>query len=255
VDTSKIASPLDTAPSSRRNFVKMAAAAGAGLVAAGALVPHKALAATDDPATIIGVALTAELLAVTFQTNAIANATTIGLTPAEVTTISAILATEAYHIRYLEAFGAVPAYPGYVVNAATQSVPFTFPTGTFSSRAHYANVAILLETAFVAAYLAATRAFAADARADLASLTFQIGAVEAEHRALSRAVGGYAPFSDVTFELNLLPNVAAGAGFLISQGFIPATGAAPNTETHLYNDALTTDALTKYGGLVTQTTP
>lgn len=238
---------------SRRNFLKTLAAASAGVALGGAAFPLAAHAATDDPGSILNVALVAEYLAVTFQTNALANAGTIGLTQAEITTIQGVVAAEAIHVEYLQAYGAAAPYQG----------PFAFPAGTFTSRNGYASTAVILETAFVTAYMAATREFAADARADLAQLTYQLGSVEAEHRALSRAVGNFLPYSDVAFETNLIPNVAAAAQVLTTLNFIPsgspsvdvnAAASASRIVTLAYTAANQNQAM-GYINLLTQTTP
>ncbi len=253
-DTNKIVDLAQSQANSRRNFLKVALAAGAGAaLASKALNVIPAHAATDDLPTIINVALVAEQLAVTFQTNALLNAATIGLKPDEVTTIQAVLATEALHIRYLQAYGAAPAY------GTQQFTQFSFPAGTFSSRKGYANTAIFLETAFVTAYMAAVRDFAADARADLAGLAYQIGAVEAEHRALSRSVGGYAPYADLAFELNLIPNVATaatvlGSGSPVGSFLAPASGNT-YTFTDFVGNSLVTNAINAYARLLTAQTP
>ena len=245
MDTNKLTDVLSSSAATRRNFLKVAALAGAGVALGGQAFPMKAQAATDDPATIIGVALVAELLAVTFQTNALANAAAIGLKPDEVTTVRAIVAEEAIHVRYLQAYGAVPAY------GTDAFASFSFPAKTFSDRLTYANTAVLLETAFVAAYMAAVREFASNARADLATLAYQIGAVEAEHRALSRVVGGFVPFSDIAFESNLLGSVADAATFLSNQGFLSPTAG----NTYNYSDTLTTNAIANGASLLLQSTP
>jgi len=225
---------------SRRNFLKTLAAGSAGVALGAAAFPLAAHAATDDPSTIINVALVAEYLAVTFQTNALANAGAIGLLPAEITTIQGVVAAEALHVDYLQYYGAAAPYQG----------PFAFPAGTFTSRAGYANTAVILETAFVAAYMAAAREFAADGRADLAQLAFQIGAVEAEHRALSRAIGNFLPYADLAFETNLIPNVATAATVLTNLGFLsPTTG-----NSYAYTAANQQEAMS-YIHLLTQTTP
>ncbi len=249
MDTDKVKDMLGSSPASRRNFLKIAAMAGAGIGLGGVGVALPAHAATDDPSTIVGVALTAELLAVAFQTTALANASTIGLTSDETTTIQAILAQEAFHVRYLQAYGAVPAY------GTNAEATFVLPAGTFSSRSGYASAAVQAETLFVAAYMAATRDFAANGRADLAQLTYQIGAVEAEHRALARVIGGYLPYSDAAFELNLLGDVAQAATVLTNLGIIP-TGTPPSgAVTIQYYDVMSTNAINSYAGLLTKTTP
>lgn len=245
MDTKKVTDILASSAATRRNFLKVAALAGAGVALGGQALPLKAEAATDDPATIIGVALVAEFLAVTFQTNAVANASALGFDAPTLTTIQAILAEEAIHVRYLQAYGAVPAY-GTDAQAA-----FSFPANVFSDKATYASTAVLLESAFVAAYMAAVRDFAADARADLAMLAYQIGAVEAEHRALSRLVGSFVPFSDIAFESNLIGSVADAATFLSNQGFLSPTAG----NTYNYLDVLSTNAINNYSHLLLQTTP
>lgn len=236
----KVPDVLSNSPSSRRNFLKYVAMASTGVALGGIGFPLAAHAANDDPPTIIGVALTAEYLAVTFVTNALGNASTIGFTSSETTTLQAIAAEEALHVAYLRAYGAAAPYGG----------PFAFPSGTFTTRSGFANTAVLLETAFVAAYMAAVRDLAADGRDDLAQLAFQIGAVEAEHRALARVIGGFVPFSDVAFEANLIPTVATAATFLTNTGFLaPSTG-----NSYAYTDANQSQALS-YAHLLTQTTP
>jgi hypothetical protein len=194
------------------------------------------------------VALVAEHLAVTFITNTLGNASTIGFTPAEVTTLQGILATEALHVVYLKAYGATALGTyGSDVQAA-----FNFPSGTFSNRLGWANTAIFLETACNAAYMAANREFAASGRSDLAQLTYQLGAVEAEHRALARAVGGYAPFANRAFEADLVSNVLTAATVLGGNGghnfnFLSDGG-------YQYNTAVQANALS-YASLLVQTTP
>lgn len=247
MDTNTIKDILVSSAATRRNFLKVAALAGAGVALGSQAAPFKAQAATDDPSTIIGVALTAEFLAVTTITNVLNNAAALGLNAATTTTFQAILAEEAIHVRYLQAYGATPAY-GTDAQAA-----FSYPSGakTFTDVPTLANTLVLLESAFVAAYMAATREFAADARADLAQLTYQIGAVEAEHRTLARVVGGFVPYSDLAFQSNLLPSVVAGATFLSNQGFLTPTAG----NTYNYFDVLTANAISSYSHLLLQTTP
>ncbi len=247
MDTKTIKDVLVSSAATRRNFLKVAALAGAGVALGGQAVSLKAEAATDDPSSILGIALTAEFLAVTTITNALANASALGLDAATTTTLQAILAEEAIHVRYLQSYGAVPTY-GTDAQAA-----FSYPSGatTFTDLPTLANTLVLLESAFVAAYMAAVRDFASDARADLAQLAYQIGAVEAGHRALARVVGKFVPFSDVAFESNLLGSVAAGATFLSNQGFLSPTAG----NTYNYFDVLTANAITSYSHLLLQSTP
>lgn len=232
---------------SRSGFLKLLAGASAGVALGATASPLIASAATDDPITIISVALVAEYLAVTFQTNALANAATIGLRPDEIATVRAVVSEEAIHINYLKAYGAKDLY-----GAAGSGQAFTFPANTFTSRSGYATTAVILETAFVTAYMAAVRDFAANSRADLAQLAYQVGAVEAEHRALSRVIGGFVPYSDLAFETSLVSNVAGAATVLTNLGFLGNTAANPVALQ--FTTAAQTQALS-YAHILTQQTP
>jgi hypothetical protein len=242
VDTDKMTRILGTSAASRRTFLKLAAATGTGVALGAQVIPPGARAATDDPATILNTALTGEYLAVTTISNVLANASTLGISGGVLTTIQAIGATEAIHVNLLRTLGAV----------TTTTPVFSYPSGgtTFTSLSTLASTLVTLETAFVAAYMAAAADFASDARADLAQLAYQIGAVEAEHRALARVLGGLAPFADVAFEHNLFPDVAAVGTFLTNQGFLsPVAG-----NSFAYSDA-NLAALLSYAGLLSTTMP
>src|SRR5438105_2794855 len=102
----KVTDILGTSAASRRNFLKVAAAAGAGVALGRQAFPLAAHAANDDPKDGLRTLLTAEYLGVTFYTNVLANATTLGLPPAALPNLQAILAAEAIHVRGLQSYGA-----------------------------------------------------------------------------------------------------------------------------------------------------
>src|SRR5438128_7597201 len=103
----KVTDILGTSAASRRNFLKVAAAAGAGVALGGQAFPLAARAANDDATAGLTMLLTAEYLGVTFYTNVLANAATLKLPAPAIPNLQAILAAEALHVRGLQAYGAV----------------------------------------------------------------------------------------------------------------------------------------------------
>ena len=252
-----------TEASSRRAFLKVATATGAGIALGAHVIPQAAHAAPfpggpnfiERPQTIIAVALTAEYLSVVFQSTALANANAIGLTPAEVTTTQAVLAAEGLHLvavrdlaaRLLGPNAFAAPIPG---QAQPYSGPFSFPPDTFTSRAGYARTALTLETGCTALYLTANRDFAALGRASLAKFMYEAGGSEAEHRVIARSVGGLIPLTDVAFERDLLPRVVDAVALLQSNGFLsPAPG-----NSYAFTEQQLATALS-FAGLLAQTTP
>lgn len=134
----------------------------------------------DDLTTIINLAATAELFATTHYLAAINNAEALGFGEAQLNYMKAGFIAEQDHLELLMSLGAEPVVTEFYV-----------PETLFSDVALFAATSEVAETTFVAAYLAATRIFAStpDAVA-FAVTTAQIAAVEAEHRALMRQIGG-----------------------------------------------------------------
>lgn len=134
--------------------------------------------ADDDLQTIINLAATAELFATTHYLAAINGE--LGLAEAQLNYMKAGFLAEQDHLDLLVSLGAKPVVTEFYV-----------PEKLFSDQALFSAVTEVAETAFVGAYLAATRIFSksADTTA-FAVTTAQIAAVEAEHRALVRQIGG-----------------------------------------------------------------
>lgn len=133
----------------------------------------------DDTQTIINLAATAELFATTHYLAAINGAADLKLDKAQLDYMKAGFLAEQDHLELLQSLGAVPVVTEFYV-----------PEKLFSDKALFAAVTEVAETAFVGAYLAATRIFSNAGQPNFAVTTAQIAAVEAEHRALSRQIGG-----------------------------------------------------------------
>lgn len=172
---------------SRRNLLKGSAAATAG-VAVGSfsnLFGYNRLFAQgdgDDPQTILNLAATAETFACVHYFTAINSAEALGLSEDEVNQLKAFLDSELKHKQFLEANG-----------AQALATEFFVPENLFTDRALFVDTSNTAETWFVAAYLAATRRFAELGQPLLAATTAQVCAVEAEHQALIRLMGGLQP--------------------------------------------------------------
>lgn len=170
----------------RRHFLKGTGMAAGALAVGVSLKEYPtffgfrtAMAQTDDDtATIINLAATAELFATTHYLAAINNAEALGLDAIELAYMKAGFLAEQDHYELLVGLGAAPVVTEFYV-----------PEPLFADRALFAATTEVAETAFIGAYLAATRIFAAAAETAFAVTTAQIAAVEAEHRAFVRRIG------------------------------------------------------------------
>jgi len=165
----------------------------------------------DSIQTILNVAITAETLAVTFYKEVLNNANRLGLGNTARKDLQAALVEEAIHRAFLAKQGAKPL-----------TTRFSFPFGwdTFHRFDKFIKTQQLLEAHFVAAYLAAVKEFAMLNRPDLALVASQIGGVEAEHRAIGRAIGGMTPANNRVFETALLNKVSDAVTALKNNGFL-----------------------------------
>jgi hypothetical protein len=165
----------------------------------------------DSIQTILNVAVTAETLAVTFYKNVLNNADRLDLGNTARKDLQAALIEEAIHRAFLMKQGAKPL-----------TTRFSFPFGwdTFHRFDRFIKTQQILEAHFVAAYLAAVKEFAMLNRPDLALVASQIGGVEAEHRAIGRAIGGMTPANNRAFETALLNKVSDAVTALKKNGFL-----------------------------------
>ena len=234
-------------PQSRRNLFKGAlAASGVAVVGAGALYgPTFAMASTsalsraqanvqdkrsqtaksafktsgsaqDTIVSILTVARTAEQLAVTFYSNGIANAGKLGISGDNLTYLKAALVEEQIHQQFFAANG-----------GQSLADTFSFPQGpdTFNDLKTFIATQQQLEGVFDSAFLAAIMEFAQLGRADLAQIAGQVACIEAEHRALGRAIGGLSPADNWAFTPVLVASVGDAPALVQKAGYLsPATG-------------------------------
>jgi len=168
---------------SRRNMLKAAGIGSSVAVFSAALgLPTTTFAqagAGDDPQTILNLGATAEALAVTAFHSIITQSDFYGRLPAVYQNyLKSALTQEQVHYDLWVSSGAKPL--------ANQ---FFFPNGILQNLALYVFVTDVLEGVFIGAYLAATRRFAELNRPDLAWTVASVMGIEAEHKALNRAMG------------------------------------------------------------------
>lgn len=169
---------------SRRSILKGAALGGASLLSFNQLFGFSQLSAQDnenDVETIVNLAATAELIACTHYYRVLTDSN-IALAPDEIEMLKGFLDAELQHLELLYLNAATP-----VTNR------FYLPTDVYNDREQFSLITEQLETTFIAAYLAATRQFAQLGFPLLAATSAQVSAVEQEHLALVRGIGGRRP--------------------------------------------------------------
>jgi hypothetical protein len=190
-----------TSEMNRRGFLKGAAGIGGGIAAAsfaGAFGVSSALAAhdrMDSIQTILNLAATAETLAVTHYYSAL-TARTFALDDADVVYLKLALDSEQQHLDFLNANGGQSLTSNFYVPATVLSDPAVF-----------VNTTATAETAFIGAYLAATRRFAELGNPRLAATAAQVACIEAQHLALARDIGGLSP-NNISLALPVYYNVS-----------------------------------------------
>jgi len=167
----------------RRNLLKTVGVGttAAAIFAAGLFgeEAHAQAPAGDDPQTILNLASTAEALAVTAFHSIITGSTFYGrLAPHYQNYLKSALSQEQAHFDFLVANGAKPL-----------ANKFFFPNGILENLGLYVYVTDVLEGVFIGAYLASVRRFAELNRPDLAWTAASVMGIEAEHKALNRAMG------------------------------------------------------------------
>ncbi|GCE05679.1 ferritin-like domain-containing protein [Dictyobacter aurantiacus] len=176
---------------------------------------HSYKGAQDPIVTILTVARTAEQLAVTFYSNGLANADKLGLKGDNLTYLQAALAEEQIHQQFFAANGG---------QSLTET--FSFPHGpqTFTDLKTFIDTQQQLEGVFDSAFLAAIKEFAQLGRPDLAQIAGQVACIEAEHRALGRAIGGLSPADNWAFTPVYLGSVADAPALVTKAGYLSPKG-------------------------------
>lgn len=213
-------------PVTRRGL--LATAAGAAGAAAVAGIPGIASAANADSAKEIGTAaVTAEALAVTYLSHLIKQ-DGHAFPGAVQNVLKAANAAEEDHYKALRGLGFRPL-----------TTKFWVPNVAFNPK-NAAPIIEYLESVFVNAYLIGTTAFAAAGQSDFARYTVEIGAVEAEHRTLARALQKKLPdnLAFTSYTVKTIPEIISaieklGIGFgkkTSTPGrFLHYTGPLPGT--------------------------
>lgn len=135
----------------------------------------------DDVQTILNLAATAETFACTHYYTALTQST-IPLDAGEISIIKGFLDAELQHLEFLNGNG-----------AQTLVTEFYTPENVFNDREQFSLVTEQAEFAFIGAYLAAVRRISELGNPLLATVAAQVAAVEQEHLALVRQIGGRRP--------------------------------------------------------------
>lgn len=217
--------------SSRRSVVKQTVAGVGGLAAVGGLVAGGIFLTENSQNTaahasgysdgsrgqqqaiqnILNIAATAETLAVVFYSLVLQHANQLNFKLTSLRDLQAALIEEQIHLVFLELHGARPL---------TKTFSFPFGEETFERLDLFLKTQQQLESAFVAAYLAAIKEFAQLGRPDLAQVAGQIGAIESEHRVVGRTIGAMFPINNEAFAPVLLNAVADAPTFLKNAGYL-----------------------------------
>ena len=219
---------------SRREVMKtgMKGAAYAAPVLLATALPAGALAVSGTAASIkaiFTIARTAEQLAVTFYTNGIANAASLGLTAVQKGQLQAALVEEQLHQILFTSQG-----------GDSLADTFSFPQGakTFTDLQTFIATQQQLEGVFDSAFLAAVREFAELGQPVLAQIASQIATVESDHRALGRAIAGLDPADNWTYAPVLVSFVADAPAAVAAAGFL--SPVAGNSYKYIQVDTTTT---------------
>lgn len=226
--------------SSRRGFLKGAVATGGAVAGMGLLKETAGAQAADSIQTILDVAATAETLAVTFYTNGVNNAASLGLSGNDLDEIKAALLEEEIHLEFFLANGGKPA---------AQTFSFPAGTATFTSLSSFISTQQQLEGVFDSAFIAAAYEFGQLGRADLTRYACMIAMIESEHRALGRdiarsnnvslnaAMAGTTatdPADNWAFAPQVITSVGAAPALVQAAGYLSPTGT--NTFTYAKPD-------------------
>lgn len=168
-------------------------ATSSGFAVAGALLGDQSFpraSAQNDPdvSAIINTAITLEAFMVTFYGAARGLGKDLALDDHVTRFVRAAQCEEEAHFHFFEAAGAVPS-----------TTTFTIDTTAFTDQSAFLAALLPLESACTGAYMAAVRRFAISGDARLAEIAYQIGAVEAQHQALTRFFSTNRPGSDRAF--------------------------------------------------------
>jgi hypothetical protein len=194
---------------------RLLGAAGVSVVAGAGVQSNRArgamLAVETD--TILSDAASAVGLLVTLLGVARTRQSQLTLDEATVRLLRAAQCEEEAHFNNLVAAGAVPSTSQYTIADQLFENPTSFLT-TWSD----------LEQIMVGMYMIATRRLAENGEADLVEMTYQIGAVEAQHQALLRQILGDRLPADRAFAAWQFRQTSQALSHIKRMGFIGGEG-------------------------------
>lgn len=157
----------------RAAFLRGVATTGMGVTAArfGLRMP----ALSSDDRAILHAAQLAEALAVTTYTHIISAPFFARLFPQDQSYLRAAREEEMAHYAVVQSLTGLPA----------PSTPFYYPKGMFTSAPTTLNTVVVLEEAFIAAYLVGVRHFSTP---DLRVAAARIAGIESDHRTMTRVL-------------------------------------------------------------------
>jgi hypothetical protein len=191
---------------------------GAGLTGLGALAGYAGYLRTkaqESPEVqdSLNVLITLETVAVTMLGVARGRGQRMKLTDDDVRIIRAAQCEEDAHYHFLEASGGVPS---------TSTV--SLANANFKDRATFLRNWRDFEEISVATYMAAANQFAQLGDARLVEVSYQIGAIEAQHQVLARTLLGDRLPNDRAFAKWMFSSVAEAGDALVSLGYIDGSG-------------------------------
>ncbi|MFL5762286.1 MAG: ferritin-like domain-containing protein [Thermomicrobiales bacterium] len=198
---------------SRREVVK-----GAGLTGLGVLAGYTGYLRTraqqsPDVQNLLNVAITLETVAVTFFGVARQRGTRLGLTSDDVRFIRAAQCEEEAHYHFFEAAGGAPS-----------TTAVSLPNAIFKNRSTFYQHVRDLEEMSVATYMAAANQFAQLGDPRLVEVSYQIGAIEAQHQVLVRAMLGDRLPNDRAFAQWMFSSVKEAGQALSDAGYVDGPG-------------------------------
>ena len=196
----------------RRALVRDTTLLGAGAALGKAAVLRSA--AQESPALTgtINAAITLEAFAVTFY-GAARGRSGIGFDDAVSRFARAAQCEEEAHFHFFEAAGAVPA-----------TTAFTIPADRLRNQASFLSALEELEAILVGMHMAAARQFASNLDLRLVEIGYQIGAVEAQHLALTRLFRDERVPSDRAFARWMFREPAEAVTALEELGYLGGDG-------------------------------
>jgi hypothetical protein len=200
---------------SRRSLVN-----GSVLIGAGALVGRAEIlrsAAQESPQLVetINAVITLEAFAVTLYGAARGRGDDMDFEDTVNRFVRAAQCEEEAHFHFFEAAGAVPA-----------TTTFTVPSRQIENQKNFLNALHEVESLLVGAHMAANRQFATAGDLRLVEIGYQIGAVEAQHQALTRLFLGERLPSDRAFARWMFRDPGEAVVALKELGYIRGDGEA-----------------------------